>query len=69
MILFSSKKEYLATSEAAREIRFFYYLLSGMGVRIKLPIVVRCDDVDATFIAENSSLSIHTRYVDISFCP
>jgi hypothetical protein len=30
--LFSSEAEYVAMSEAVKEIRFIYYLLSGMGV-------------------------------------
>jgi hypothetical protein len=38
--LSSSEAEYVAMSEAVKEIRFIYYLLSGMGVQIKLPIVV-----------------------------
>jgi hypothetical protein len=47
-------------SEAVKEIRFIYYLLSGMGVRVKLPIVVRCNNVGAIFMAENSSSGVRT---------
>jgi hypothetical protein len=31
---------------------------------MKLPIVVRCDNVDAIFMAKNSSSGVHTRHVD-----
>jgi hypothetical protein len=34
-------------------------------MNVKLPIVVRCDNVDAIFMAENSSSGVHTRHVDI----
>jgi hypothetical protein len=41
--------------EAVKEIRFTYFVLKGMGVDVKLPIVVRCDNVGAIFMAVNSS--------------
>jgi hypothetical protein len=34
-----------------------------MGVDVKLPIVVRCDNVGAIFMAENSSSVIRTRHI------
>jgi hypothetical protein len=65
--LSSSEAEYVAMSEAVKEIRFIYYLLSGMGDRIKLPIVVRCDNVGAIFMAENSSSGARTYYIDTRY--
>jgi hypothetical protein len=50
-----------------KEIRFIYYLLSGMGVQVKLPIVVRCDNVGAIFMAENSSSGVRTRHIDTRY--
>jgi hypothetical protein len=47
--LSSSEAEYVAMSEAVKKIRFIYFLLKGMGVDVKLPIVVRCDNVGAIF--------------------
>jgi hypothetical protein len=38
-----------------------------MGVDVKLPIVVRCDDVGAIFMAENSSSGIRTCYIDTRY--
>jgi hypothetical protein len=43
-------------SEAVKEIRFIYYLLTEMGIPGLLPIVVKCDDVGAIFAAENQVL-------------
>jgi carbonic anhydrase len=38
-----------------------------MGVDVKLPIVVRCDNIDAIFMAENSSSGIRTRHIDTRY--
>jgi hypothetical protein len=54
-------------SEAVNEIRFTYFLLKGMGVDVKLPIIVRCDNVGAIFMAENSSSGIRTRHIDTRY--
>jgi hypothetical protein len=62
-----SKAEYVAMSEAFKEIRFIYFLLKGMGVDVKLPIVVRCDNVGAIFMAENSSSGIRTHHIDTRY--
>jgi hypothetical protein len=65
--LSSSKAEYIAMLEAVKEICFTYFLLKGMGVDVKLPIVVRCDNVGAIFMAENSSSGIRTRHIDTRY--
>jgi hypothetical protein len=65
--LSSSKAEYVAMSEAVKEICFIYFLLKGMEVNVKLPIVVRCDNVGAIFMAENSCSGIRTRHIDTRY--
>jgi hypothetical protein len=65
--LSSSEGEYVAMSEAVKEIRFIYFLLKGMGVDVKLPIIVRCENVGAIFMAENSSSGIRTRHIDTRY--
>jgi len=62
--LSSSKAEYVAMSEAVKEIRFIYYLLKGMGIEVKIPTIVRSDNVGAVFMAENSSSGARTRHID-----
>jgi hypothetical protein len=54
-------------SEAVKEIRFIYYLLRSMFIEVKLPIIVRCDNVGAIFMAENSSSGVRTRHVDTRY--
>jgi hypothetical protein len=65
--LSSSEAEFVAMSEAVKEIRFIYYLLSGMGIDVKIPIIVRSDDVGAIFMAENSSSGVRTRHIDTRY--
>jgi hypothetical protein len=54
-------------SEAVKEIRFICFLLKRMGVDLKFPIVVRCDNVGAIFMAENSSSGVRTRRIDTGY--
>ena len=57
-IMFSSSEaEYVALLEAAKEIKFVYHLLHSIGIQVKLPIVVRVDNVGAIFMSENTSTS------------
>jgi hypothetical protein len=65
--LSSSKAKYIAMSEEVKEIRFIYFLLKGMGVDVKLQIVVRCDNVGAIFMAENSSSEVGTHHIDTRY--
>ena len=65
--LLSSEAEYVALSEAAKDIKFVYQLLQSIGVIIKLPIVVRVDNVGAIFMSENTSTSGRTKHVDIHY--
>ena len=67
VILSSSEAEYVAMSEAEKEIRFIFYLMTSMLIKVKLPIIVRCDNVGAIFMAENLSSGVCTRHVDISY--
>jgi hypothetical protein len=63
----SSKAEYVSMSEAVKEICFIYFILKGIGVDVKLPIVVRCDNVGAVFMAENSNSGARTRHIDTRY--
>ena len=55
-------------SEAAKEIKFVYQILISMGLKVKMPIIVRVDNVGAMFMSENTSTSQRTRHVDIQYC-
>jgi hypothetical protein len=65
--LSSSEAEYVAMSEAVKEVKFIYYLLCDIGIEVKLPIIVKTDNVGAMFMAQNRSSSVRTRHVDTRY--
>jgi hypothetical protein len=65
--LSSSEAEYVAMSEAEKEIRFVYYLFESLGISVKLPIIVRLDNIGAIFMAENASSGVRTRHIDTRY--
>jgi hypothetical protein len=65
--LSSSEAEFVALSEAAKEIKFVYQVLQSMGVNVETPIVVRVDNVGAIFMAENVSVSQRTKHIDVRY--
>ena len=65
--LSSSEAEYIALLEAAKEIKFVYQLLIGMGMKVKLPIVICVDNLGAIFMSENVLVSQRTKHVDIHY--
>jgi hypothetical protein len=54
--------------EAVKEIRFIYFLLRSMFIEVKLPIIVRCDNVEAIFMTVNSSSGDCTQHVNTRYC-
>ena len=65
--LSSSEAEYVAISEAVKEIKFIYYLLEDIGIKVELPILVKTDNVGAMFMAQNASSGVRTRHVDTRY--
>ena len=65
--LSSSEAEYVALSEAAKDIKFVYQLLRSIGIEVTLPITVRVDNVGAIFMSENTLTSGRTKHVDIRY--
>ena len=57
----------MASSEAAKDIKFVYQLLRSIGIEVTLPITVRVDNVGAIFMSENTSTSGRTKHVDIRY--
>jgi hypothetical protein len=65
--LSSTEAEYVEMSEAVKEVKFIYHLLRDISIEVKLPIIVKNDNVGAMFMAQNSSSGVRTRHVDILF--
>jgi hypothetical protein len=65
--LSSTEAEYVAIYEAVKELKFFYYLLSDLHIKVNLPIVVKMDNIGAIFMSENTSTGFRTRHVDTRY--
>jgi hypothetical protein len=65
--LSSAEAEFVALSEAAKDIKFVAQVLESMGIKVELPIVVRVDNVGAIFMSENVSTTSRTRHVDVRY--
>jgi hypothetical protein len=65
--LSSTEAKYVAISEAIKELKFIYYLLSDLHINVNLPIVVNTDNIGAIFMSENVLTSFWTRHVDARY--
>ena len=65
--LSSSEAEYVALSEATKEIKFVYQLLQSIGIDIELPITVKVENIGAIFMSKNMSTSGQTKHVDVRY--
>ena len=65
--LSSSEAEWVAASEAVKEVIFVLQLLQSMKIKVKLTIIVHVDNVGAIFMTNNVTNTSHTRNVDICY--
>jgi hypothetical protein len=63
--LSSTEAEHFAIAEVAKEILFIKQLLDTIVIDVKLPIIVRVDNVGAIFLGNNFSVGQRTRHIDI----
>ena len=63
--LSSTEAEWIALSEAVKEIIFVLQLLESMQIEVELPIVVRVDNVGAIFMSDNKTTTSRAKHVDI----
>jgi hypothetical protein len=57
----------VAISETVKENYFYLLFLNNMGVEVEIPITVRCDNVGAIFMAENSSSGVRSLHIDYRY--
>jgi hypothetical protein len=62
-----SEAKYVAMFETVKEIRFVYYLLTSLGISVKLPIILRTDNIGAIFMTQNPSSGVRTIYIDTQY--
>jgi hypothetical protein len=65
--LSSTEAEYVAISEAVKEVKFIYHLLCDFHIKVKLPIIIKTDNIGAIFLTENSLTGVRTRHVDTRY--
>ena len=63
--LSSAEAEWIALSEATKEIMFVLQLFESMKIKVKLPVTVRVDNMGAIFMAKNISTSNRSKHVDV----
>jgi hypothetical protein len=63
--LSSTEAEYVALSEVTKEIIFVKQVLETMGIILRLPILVKVDNVGAIYLSNNFSLGQRTKHIDI----
>jgi hypothetical protein len=65
--LSSTEAKYVAISEAVKELKFIYYLLSDLQIKVNLPIVVKTGNIGAIFMLKNTSTDFCTQHVDTRY--
>ena len=63
--LTSSEVEYVALSEAVKEVMFVLQLLGSMKIAVNNPVTVRVDKIGAIFMSSNITTTCHKKHVDI----
>ena len=63
--LSSTEAEWIALSEAVKEVMFVVQLLDSMGIKYQLPVTVRVDNIGAIFMSKNINTSSRTKHVDV----
>ena len=64
--LSSSVAEYVALSEAVKEVMFVIQLLGSIKIVVKYPVMVRVDNVGAIFASSNITTCC-TKHVDVRY--
>ena len=63
--LSSTEAEWVALSEAVKDIIFMLNLLGSMKIEVRLPVTVRVDNIGAIFMSQNVTTTSNTKHVDI----
>lgn len=63
--LSSTEAEWIAMSEAVKDVVFLMHLCEAMGIHIRFPITVRVDNVGAIFMAKNVTTTGRTKHAQV----
>ena len=64
--LSSCESEYYAMTEAATELMYVKSIFDFLGSTVELPMVIRCDNQGAIFLAKNET-STRTKHIDVRY--
>jgi hypothetical protein len=67
MILSSTETEYVAISEDVKELKFMYYFLCDLHIKVNLTVVAKMDIIGAISMSENALTGFRTRHVDTRY--
>jgi hypothetical protein len=65
--LLSTEAKYVAISKAVKELKFIYYLLSDLHIKVNFLIVVKMDNIGAIFMSENALTGFCTQHLDTCY--
>jgi ribosomal protein L24 len=65
VVLSATEAEYVAVSEATREIKFIIQVLDSLKLQVEYPITVHMDNVGAIFLANDRTTNKRTKHIDI----
>lgn len=63
----SSKAEYRCLATTIANVAWIQHLLCDLGVFLKTPPILYCDNLSATFLASNPIIHNRTRHVDVDY--
>ena len=63
--LSSAEAEWMALSEATKELIFVLQLLKAMKINVTLPIVVNVDNMGTVFMSRNISTTGRSKHIDV----
>jgi len=63
----SAEAEYIAISEAVKELKHMLQLLTGLNFKVSLPMCVRTDSQPAMAIAKSIAVNPKTKHIDVRF--
>ncbi len=64
--LSSSEAEWIALSKSVKEIIFVMKLLESMEIKVKIPVIVRVDNIGAIFMSKNITTTSQSKHMDVT---